>query len=248
MADLVTCQRAFLGALTGPAASPARGMDVYRNAYRATLRNAVRRNHRRCAAWLGDDRFDAVADAYAEASPSPFRNLRDYGAGFATFLADRFPDDLDIAELAALDWAIDTAFDGPDAQALDAAAIGALAPEDWIVRPLTLHPAATLVEATHNLAPVWQALDQQQPPPDMAQFGRKATLLVWRMDGKPHFRTLDADEDSALRLVACGGHFAEVCALLADRLGDDAATRRAGALLATWLGDAILCWAVPPPC
>lgn len=254
MTGLAATQRIFLAHLAGDdatmpdivndrTASAARRMDIYRNAYRMTLRGALRTNHRRCAAWLGDDRFDAAADTYIAANPSPFRNLRDYGGGFATFLGGLFPDDLDIAELAALDWAVDATFDGPDASSLTAAAIGALSPEDWIARALALHPAASLVEATHNLAPVWQALEQNEAPPAMVALDRRASLLVWRKDGRPHFRTLDADEDQALRLAASGTCFADICEHLGNRLGETAATERAGALLRRWLDDAVLCWA-----
>jgi len=247
MTELATVQRAFLGQVLGETvardADEARRMAIYRNAYCATLRGALRKTHRRCAAWLGDIRFDEIAVAYVEANPSPFRNLRDYGAGFADFLAVRCPDDLDIAELAALDWAIDAVFDGPDAQALGIAEIGALATEDWIARQLALHPAASLVEATHNLAPVWQALEREDVPPDMAPLGRRATLLVWRMDGRPHFRTLEPDEDVALRLASSGADFSEICERLGEMLGADAAAVRAAEMLRVWLDEGVLCWA-----
>ncbi|AHE56129.1 DNA-binding domain-containing protein [Sphingomonas sanxanigenens] len=253
MADLAGTQRAFLaqligddggnpGVSDGPHADAKRRLGIYRNAYRLTLRGAIRHNHRRCAAWLGDDRFDRAADDYATATPSPFRNLRDYGGGFATFLAVRFPDHPDIAELAALDWAIDAAFDGPDAAALDAAAVTALATDAWIERPLALHPAASLVEATHNLAPVWRALEAGETPPAMVPLGRRAVLLVWRMDGQPHFRTLDENEGEALRHVAVGASFAAICAMLEKRLGAEEATTAAGTMLGGWLRDGVLVW------
>lgn len=253
MADLARTQRAFLGQLTGddgdapgvsdgPHADAERRIGIYRNAYRLTLRGAIRHNHRRCAAWLGDRRFDAAADDYAAATPSPCRNLRDYGGGFAAFLAARFRDDPDIAELAALDWAIDAAFDGPDAPPLDGAAVAALATGDWIERPLALHPAASLVTATHNLAPVWRALEAGETPPAMLPLGRRGALLVWRMDEQPHFRTLDEIEEEALRHIAAGASFAAICAMLEKRLGADEATSLAGTMLGGWLRDGVLVW------
>lgn len=251
MADLATTQSAFLAQVTGgdgnadagvsdsPRADAARCIHIYRNAYRLTLRGAIRTNHRRCAAWLGDRRFDDAADDYAVAYPSPFRNLRDYGAGFAAFLAARFPDDLDIAELAALDWAIDAAFDGPDAVPVDVTALG---DETWVDRALALHPAASLVPVTHNLAPVWRALEAEETPPEMVALGEETLLLVWRNDERPHFRTLDADEAAALRLVARGGNFTGICEMLAVRLGDEGAVGAAGAMLGGWLRDGVLVW------
>ena len=226
----------------GPHADAERRIAIYRNAYRLTLRGAIRHNHRRCAAWLGDDRFDAAADAYAAATPSPFRNLRDYGGGFAAFLAARFPDHRDIAELAALDWAIDAAFDGADAPPIDVAAITAFGTDAWIERPLALHPAASLIEATHNLAPVWRALEAGETPPAMLPLGRRALLLVWRMDEQPHFRTLDETEGEALRRIAAGASFAAICAMLEERLGAEEATMAAGTMLGGWLRDAVLVW------
>ena len=53
--------------------------EVYRQAYRARLRSALRDNHEVLFQVMGDEAFDALAEAYIAAHPSTFYSLRWFG-------------------------------------------------------------------------------------------------------------------------------------------------------------------------
>jgi len=58
-------------------------VGIYRHAYRARLVAALRDNHEVLALALGDEAFDAIAQAYIDAHPSRFASIRWFGDGLA---------------------------------------------------------------------------------------------------------------------------------------------------------------------
>lgn len=217
----------------------ARRLDIYRNNYRASLRDVLADHYERVHAWLGDDQFDNLAAAYADANPSRTRNLRYYGGEFPAFLARHYPADGELAELAELDWTLRGAFDAADAVSLDAATVGALG-DAWVERRLTLHPSARLVTQYHNSRAIWSALDAGETPPDAALLAVPASLLVWRLDTRAQFRTLAEDEARALALLALGASFTDLSVDTIDRLGEAGAMEVLAAWLGRWLADELL--------
>lgn len=217
----------------------ARRLDIYRNNYRASLAGVLADHFERLHSYLGDEQFDNIAGAYLTAHPSTTRNLRYYGVEFPAFLAQHFPDDGELAELARLDWALRSAFDAPDTPSLDAAAVGELG-DAWIERRLMLHPAAQLVAVHFNVAALWSALDAQEAPPEPAAFAAPVTLLVWRSGQQPSFRSLSEGEADALAQLAVGASFTDLSAHVIERVGEAAAMEELAAWLGQWLADGVL--------
>ena len=56
----------------------------------------------------------------------------------------------------------------------------------------------------------------------------------------PAFRTLEAGEAGALRLMLEGRRFPDLCITLVDRHGEEDGPALAGALLGQWLRDGIV--------
>ena len=98
------------------------GLDVYRHAYRARLAAALADNYTVLARALGDEAFDALAQAYIAAQPSRHPSIRWFGHELAGFMAQA-DDDLvphaSLVDFAAMDWALRAAFDAADAPLLD---------------------------------------------------------------------------------------------------------------------------------
>ncbi len=251
---LAEVQRRFLaGIIEGDAGAEAlivdddrvgaqKRLDIYRNNYRSSLTGVLADHFERLHAWLGDEQFDNVADAYVTLNPSATRNLRYYGAGFPGFLAEHYPDDTEMAELARIDWALRAAFDAPDVALLDAAAVGALG-DAWIERRLTLHPSAALLAVRYNVAALWTALDADEEPPEPAELPEPATLLVWRNGQQPNFRSLSAIEASALQLLDNRASFTDLSADIIERIGEAAAMEELATWLGQWLADGVLVFA-----
>jgi hypothetical protein len=214
-------------------------LDIYRNNYRASLIGVLSDHFERLHAWLGDEQFDTVAGAYVAANPSTTRNLRYYGGAFPGFLAEHFPDDAELAELARIDWALRAAFDAADVSVLDAATVGELG-DAWIEQRLALHPSASLIDVRSNAAALWSALDAEEAPPELVQFAEPVTLLVWRGGQQPSFRSLSTGEADALARIEAGTSFTGLSAHVIESLGVAAAMEELAAWLGQWLAGGVL--------
>ncbi len=82
------------------------GLAVHTHAARAVLIEGLADNFAKTLHWLGGDAFAALGLDYMAITPSSSWTLADYGDDFADFLRRRLPDDPEVAELAALDWAL----------------------------------------------------------------------------------------------------------------------------------------------
>lgn len=84
-----------------PPLSIPRRLEIYQNAYFIRLEESLRADFSETESLLGDDRFGELAISYIEETPSRFRDISEYGAGFPNFLAASAPEAF---ETAAKDW------------------------------------------------------------------------------------------------------------------------------------------------
>lgn len=211
-------------------------LAIYHRAYRSRLRQALCEAYDKTWSYLGDELFAELADGYVAAHPSRHANLRWFGAGFAAHAALALADHPQVAELAALEWALGLAFDAEDAACLRSADLGTVAPEAWGELVFELHPSVRLLDMDWNAAALWQALAADAAPPEAAQSDSAMVWLIWRSAGQPHFRSLPALEAQALRQIARGASFGEVCAAA----GDDYAMAMLAGYLQNWLQQGVL--------
>lgn len=217
-----------------------RRLAIYHQAYRARLVETLLDSYGHTAAYMGDEAFEREARAYLIAHPSSHPSLRWFGAAFPTWLAARHPRDLDIAELAALDWALREAFDAADAQALTPADLAALPAEAWATVGFGLPPSYRRLRLSHNTLSIWQALDQDEPPPAAEPLAQALDVLIWRRGSSPHFRSLAALEAAALDGLAQGLSFAALCEDLSERFPETDIASEAGSLLRRWVEEGLL--------
>lgn len=213
-------------------------LGIYHNAYRVRLVDNLRDTYEKTWTYLGDTLFEQCALAYVETHPPAHRSLRDYGAALPDWLAARFPDDLDIAELARMDWLLRQAFDGPDAEALSLDALADLTADDWEKLGFCFVPTLALSPLRFNTPAIWRALDQGAPPPTALRLPASAGLCVWRRGWQPHFRTLDETGFTALSRLCESARFAEVCQTLSETCAD--ASTRIAHYLRSWLTDGLV--------
>lgn len=238
--SLATLQRAFqahliagdgaVAAFVAPAMH--RGLPVYAFAYRATLRAALRDTFEKTQLWLGEDAFDAAADAYIDATPSHSWTLSTYGDRFAAHLAATMPNDPETGEIAWLDWALRSAFAAGAVETLEPSALADVA---WETATLSLAPHLAFCMVETNVIEVWNGLPDA--PIAAARLDAPAGLIVWRNDMTPEFRSAEPLEIEALSLLARGQTFAAMCEAVAEKGGDADVI---GRYLARWLGDALV--------
>lgn len=220
-----------VGGDTGP------GLVVYHNAYRAQLVACLKDSYERLWAWLGDDAFEAAARRHIVAHAPTSWTLGDYGAGFAETVGCLYPDDPEVAEIAALDWALRRAFDGRDARQFDPARLASV---DWDEAVIELVPTLDLLRVTTNCGAIWNAIAAGGEVPAAKMLPGPGWVRVWRVELQPHFATIESPEMEAIRLAMSGMSFARLCDRLADQIGVENAAEAAGRYLASWLQDGLI--------
>ena len=215
---------------------------IYREGYRLRLIESLATDYPATRAVLGEDRFDALARAFVEAHPSPYSNLRWYGAELAEFMRARCDlDDTPSASLAAFEWAIAGAFDAADAHAVTAEDMACMPPASWPRLVFALHPSVRRVEVPLPVPELWKAATAGAPLPPVATAGSEnASWIVWRKELGVLYRRLDRDEAEALDRAAAAATFAELCARLAAHVPEAETPARAAVLLRRWIEDGLV--------
>lgn len=247
---LATLQREFLAAISAgegelPAGWDARlapGMAVYRNAYRERLLEAMGETFARTRMVAGEESFRAAAAHHLITNRPSGWTLDLIGEGFPETCAELFRKDPLVAELAALEWAMQCAFTARDEDVLDMAAFAALATrlgDD--VTDMRLRPVASLhlVRTTHDLAGLWNSLEGSPSVPAI-NFEKAGWVIVWREDERPVFRHADPAETLLLQALRRGSTYRDACARLAAETGKEDLAQAAGIWLARWLGEGLL--------
>lgn len=210
---------------------------VYRFAYASRLVEALRNDHELLHAYLGDEMFDEMGHAYVKARPSEHPNLRWFSQGLPDFLRAHAPYSQYpvLADLAALEKALNDAFDGADGAVVTLADVAAFAPETWKDLTFTAHPTTARFDLTTNAPAIWRALKSDETPPDAVTLDEPIRILVWRQDTTPMFRELPREEammwDEAAKCVP----FGVLCAMLTTYDDPDSAAARGASYLHGWV-------------
>ena len=210
---------------------------VYRYAYGSRLVEALRNDHELLHAYLGDEMFDEMGHAYVKARPSEHPNLRWFSQGLPEFLRANAPYSgyPVLGDLAALEKALNDAFDGPDGAVVTLADVAAFAPEIWKDLVFTAHPTAARFDLTTNAPAIWRALKADETPPDAEEQAERLRILVWRQDNTPMFRELPAEEAMMWDEAARGVPFGVLCSMLATYDDPDTAAGRGASYLHGWI-------------
>lgn len=226
---------------SGGAASAQRSFDIYSNAYRARLIDALRANYPVLHRALGDDAFESLALAYIEAHPSSYANIRWFGDLLETFARKR--DDLvahpALTDLIRLEWTLRGAFDAPERALLDAAALAGIAQEQWPDLILELHPSVRLIELDWQVEALWHSARAKAEEDSEAPLPGCHLTLVWRQGLNTRFRSLETSEADLLLGLVDAERFGQICERAAKYAADDA-TELAVGFLQRWLEDGLL--------
>ncbi|MCP1469034.1 hypothetical protein J3E64_000705 [Sphingobium sp. OAS761] len=245
-------QRDFLSWLAGEESESAamlpladrRGLAVYRNNYRGALMACLAESFPITRAWLGETAFDAAAARHVDRVPPSSWTLDAYARDFPAGLADDYPRDMEVAELARLELTLSDVFTAADSSPVT---VGDLSMIDWDGARLSLVPAASILSLRSNAPDIWSALADDEADPPAGSWGAEPRqLLVWRQEWLCHFRPVDDDEASALAMMGAGGlDFAMLCERLVRRLGEAAGVAQAGEWLGRWAQEGLLCHSLP---
>jgi hypothetical protein len=254
MTGLAELQTAFLAQIrdeslplsAGWTDRAAAGMAIYRNNYRTALVDALRETYARTARWVGEDAFRQAAAHHLILHPPASWTLDAAGLGFDATLADLFPDDREVSELAWAEWAMLQVFGARDAVPLDAASFAAATAEfgeaEWDGLRLQFMPRLATRVITQDLPAIWQQLEAADVDfvPVDAPLAAPLACHIYREGEQPVFVSAPAFEYDALTAMLDGASFGAVCDLLAEQLGPEAAAPEAGAMLGRWLHQGLI--------
>ncbi len=213
----------------------AQRLDVYRNGYFTRLEKALAHDFPVSERTWGQKRFARLAGDYVLAQPSRYPSLRNIGHGFADWL--RIHAGTAIADLADIEWAIMTVFDGPDCTTVESDRMNALTPNDWANMCVTFVPTLTLLSLTSNADVVWRERGE----------GRKLEHASSRCVGisrgeqfRPILQDLDATSFAVLDALSKEPYLAVMSKRLAqlqdpDKIPDQIATALHIALANHWV-------------
>ncbi len=242
---LVELQRALRDRLLHDDAdhgASAPGVEVYRNAYRTRLVDALRTSFAKTSYWIGDEAFATAATDHIINHPPHSWTLDDYGESFPDTLALLFANHPEVGELAWLEWHLQRAFAALDGPLLDAngMAVQAGGDCDWDTLTFELVSSFAARTAQSQCAALWRAIADETAPPSDLSLTTPAHLIVWRQGFSPHFKVVDAAERAALDAIASGCTFGELCACHAAQMGEAQAVTKIGGWLGQWIGLGLL--------
>jgi putative DNA-binding protein len=215
---------------------------VYKHAYGSRLVEAMRNDHKLLHGYLGDEMFDAMGHAYVAANPSQHPNLRWFSQALPDFLKSTEPysDHPVLSDLAALEKALNDAFDAEDATVLTLADMAGFAPEAWADLRFRTHPSVFRLDLWTNASAIWLALKNDATPPDAVALQQACHLLIWRQDVTPMFRDLGSEEAMMWNEAASGIPFGVLCSMLATYDDPDGAAARGAGYLHGWVTAGLL--------
>jgi hypothetical protein len=216
-----------------PELSASERIGIYADMYLWRLTDSLREDYPKVAALLGDERFLALAEAYAREHPSDRPDLGRFGRHLPAFLR-RFPapERADLADLAALEWARSEVFFEAPATPVARDALKALEPESFPDARLEVIPALRVLALDHAAAAVWGRLEKAEPAGEPV--AQRIAVVVWRAGFEVFHARVELDEARALQDAVAGEPLSLVCAELGRREDPAAA---AFAALSSWLEE-----------
>ena len=217
--------------------SCAPGFRVYRNNYRSQLLNCLEQSFPRTREWLGSESFLFACTSHVDAVAPVSWTIDAYAFGLLSTLANLYPNDPEVTELAWLEWALGEAFVSRDQEQLSFEDVEGV---DWDNAVLDLANSVTVRPAQTNAGQIWAALTAGDLPPPAERLAPGCGYLAWRQGFQAHFRTLDPLEHAAILSICERATFAEVCEALLEAKGEEEAIALGGQWLGRWIADGLV--------
>lgn len=247
MSGLAARQEAFITSLVGEEeAFPddgddrrAAGMQVYRNAYRARLVDALADTFERTARLAGEEAFRQAAVHHLIVHPPASWTLDLAGAGFPETCRELFANDPDVSEIAWLEWAMHCAFVARDAAPMTARefsdACSELSEVQWSNLRLELLPGTAIGVATHHLPKLWSSLKDEAGTAEIELLPDVHDAVVWREGESPVFILVAQESGRALQIVQSGGTLGDMCSRVSPSSDSEAVGQMVSGMLRNWL-------------
>lgn len=180
---------------------------IYRNNIFGNYRNTLRAVYPVILGLVGEPFFNRAADTYVSRYPSRSGDLNDFGGELGDFLAQWPPSAqlVYLADVAKLEWAMESAFHAADAAPLDLQALAIVPPEVFSTLRFDLHPASRIVWSPYPILRIWQVNQPGFDGDQSVQLDAGGdSLLVIRRGSGVELERLSPGELVLLRALAEG--------------------------------------------
>lgn len=217
-------------------------LGVYQNAYVLRLIEILGHDYEILHGYAGDTVFAELARAYVSANPSPHRNARWFGSRLPEFLSESDPwrEHREFTDLAAIERALNDAFDDGEEPAVTLADLAAVAPERWGDLAFTPQPFVRRLDTATNAYAIWLALRNEETPPKARLLEADDAILAFRADLTSKIRLLGPDEAMMWDEMANGVRFGVLCEMMATYWDVEDAPARAAGYLQGWINAGLL--------
>jgi hypothetical protein len=184
-------------------------LDVYVNAYRSRLIEAISKDFSTCFKALGEERFEKIIFEYVEARPSTSFNIVDVGENLPKFLSEHpileeFPF---LEDLASLEWLVLQSFFAENLPVLSTTKLQGLSPESYSTATFKIDPAVFVFKSRWKL----KIGESDRPVKEETLF------LISRKDYDVEVETLDQAEFLLLEAFRSGKTLQTICEDLESR-------------------------------
>ncbi len=217
-------------------------LDIYANAYRYRLIEALEETFPAVNTLLGDEAFFKLGLGYVDAHPSQHFSIRYFGQHLSYFLASdkSYREQPVLSEMAHFEWLLREAFDAAGDQRLTLEILQQIAPENWPALQFSFHPSVYRIDLSYNVPQLWQAIEHQQEPIDIVAQEYPQAWFIWRRELKTYYRSMDVDEAWAMDAMLKGENFALICAGVCEWVDEQNAAMRVAGFIQNWLSEGIL--------
>lgn len=243
LAWLQTADPQIRQAVTGTEKVPVETrLDIYANAYKFRLIEALQDTFPALHTLLGDEDFFNLGVAYLTARPSKHFSLRYFGHQMSSFLktTQAYKEQPVLSEMAQFEWLLREAFDAADNDIIHMDALQQIAPQSWPELRFTFHSSVSRVDLSFNIPQLWQAIEHDEPPIDIVQNDYPVGWCIWRKDLRTLYRSMDVDEAWALDAMLSGSNFSEICNGVCEWIDEQHAAVRVAGFIQNWVNEGMI--------
>jgi len=217
-------------------------LEIYKNAYRYRLLDALIDDHSVLHTLLGDDEFYQMGCLYIDAYPSKHASIRWFGKYLEKFLfaTEPYASEPALSEIAKFEWSLITAFDSQNCNPITVEAMSEIPPQDWELLRFSFTPSLQCIQLQWNVVKIWNAIKAGNKPPLLEKFDLPQTWLVWRKELETQFRSLAVEEAWAIQVLSNGETFGTVCHGLCEWMDEQHVGLYAAGLLKNWITQEIV--------
>lgn len=223
-------------------------LSIYSDGYGARLSEVLEKIFPAVRKYSGDDVFYEWCDEYIHLYPSTFFSVARIGHQFSFFLKNK--DYFLESEIAALEWAINTAVDAKNATPVTQQNLTEIPQEKWGDIILECHPSLQVLKFNYNTPAVYKAIleiENQNPGHDIKQeikveIKKKSIYCrVWRKQIQIYYLSMDNPmENIFLESIQQKLIFSEICEKLAEQMPEGEVVNYAISQILAWLQDELI--------